>query len=113
MTEIYERNLNVSVSSLDDDTILTKASLLDLNHNIRVELTVDTRSKKIVKAAARMVKSPFAIWRLPPIPLRRYPRDTPAQPELPRLMYRPPLPRWEPIRQHLIRFGSTLRPPRP
>ena len=41
MTEIYERNLNVSVSKLDDTAILTKASLLDLNHNIRVELTVD------------------------------------------------------------------------
>ncbi len=61
MTEIYERNLNVSVSKLDDDNILTKASLLDLNHNIRVELVVDTGSKKILKAEAQMVKSPFSV----------------------------------------------------
>lgn len=61
MTEIYERNLNVSVSKVDDDNILTKASLLDLNHNIRVELIVDTGTKKIVKAEAQMVKSPFSI----------------------------------------------------
>ncbi|HLF15290.1 MAG TPA: DUF2889 domain-containing protein [Bacteroidota bacterium] len=61
MTEIYERNLNVSVSKLNDTEIFTKASLLDLNHNIRVELTVDIVSKTITKADAQMVKSPFAI----------------------------------------------------
>lgn len=61
MTEIYERNLNVSVSRLDDATILTKASLLDLNHNIRVELTVDVATKTITKADAQMVKSPFGV----------------------------------------------------
>jgi hypothetical protein len=61
MTEIYERNLNVSVSRLSDAEILTKASLLDLNHNIRIELTVDVASKAIVRADAQMVKSPFGI----------------------------------------------------
>ena len=64
MTEIYERNLNVSVSKLNEKEILTKASLLDLNHNIRVELTVDIELKKIVKARAHMVKSPFEICQL-------------------------------------------------
>ena len=49
MTEIYERNLNVSVSKLNDTEIFTKASLLDLNHNIRVELTVDIVSKTIME----------------------------------------------------------------
>jgi hypothetical protein len=61
MTEIYERNINVSVSKLDEETILTKASLLDLNHNIRVELTVDVDTKTIRDAKAVMVKSPFNI----------------------------------------------------
>ena len=44
MTEIYERNLNVGAEA-DDTAILTKASP-DLNHNIRVELTVDIVTKR-------------------------------------------------------------------
>jgi hypothetical protein len=61
MTELYERNLNISVSKLSDDEILTKASLLDLNHNIRIQIQVDVASKKIIRAEAQMVKSPFMI----------------------------------------------------
>ena len=61
MTEIYERNINVSVSKLGEKEILTKASLLDLNHNIRIELTVDVQTKMILNATAQMVKSPFSI----------------------------------------------------
>ncbi|HLB00224.1 MAG TPA: DUF2889 domain-containing protein [Bacteroidota bacterium] len=61
MTELYERNLNISVSKLSDDEILTKASLLDLNHNIRIQIRVDVASKKITRAEAQMVKSPFVI----------------------------------------------------
>ena len=61
MTEIYERNINVSVSKLGEKEILTKASLLDLNHNIRVELTVDVPSKTIISVQAQMVKSPFGV----------------------------------------------------
>ncbi len=64
MTEIYERNINVSVSKLGEKEILTKASLLDLNHNIRIELTVDVQTKMILNAHAQMVKSPFAICQL-------------------------------------------------
>lgn len=61
MTELYERNLNISVSKLSDDEILTKASLLDLNHNIRIQIRVDTGTKTITAAEAQMVKSPFMI----------------------------------------------------
>ena len=61
MTEIYERNINVSVSKLGEKAISTKASLLDLNHNIRIELTIDVQTKMILNAHAQMVKSPFAI----------------------------------------------------
>jgi len=64
MTEMYERNINVSVSKLDEETILTKASLLDLNHNIRVELTVHVPTKAIRDANAVMVKSPFKVCQL-------------------------------------------------
>lgn len=61
MSEIYERNINVSVSKTDDDRITTKASLLDLNHNIRIELTINLHSKTITDATASMAKSPFQI----------------------------------------------------
>lgn len=64
MTEIYERNINVSVSRPSDAELVTKASLLDLNHNLRVELTVDVRTKTISAAQAQMVKAPFAICQL-------------------------------------------------
>ena len=61
MSEIYERNINISVGQLNEKAILTKASLLDLNHNIRIELTVDVNTKTITDAKAFMVKSPFGI----------------------------------------------------
>ena len=64
MSEIYERNINVSVSKVSEELILTKASLLDLNHNIRVELTVSVPTKTIRDAKAVMVKSPFKICQL-------------------------------------------------
>ena len=64
MIELYERNINVSVAKLNEKTIVTKASLLDLNHNIRVEMTVDTVTKMILNADVQMVKSPFTICQL-------------------------------------------------
>jgi hypothetical protein len=64
MSEIYERNINVSVSRISEELILTKASLLDLNHNIRVELSVHVPTKTIREAKAVMVKSPFKICQL-------------------------------------------------
>jgi hypothetical protein len=64
LSEIYERNINVSVSRVNEEMILTKASLLDLNHNIRVELTVHVPTKTIREAKAVMVKSPFRICQL-------------------------------------------------
>ena len=64
LSEIYERNINVSVSRINEELILTKASLLDLNHNIRVELTVHVPTKTVREAKAAMVKSPFKICHL-------------------------------------------------
>ena len=71
MVEIYERNMNVSVAKLSDDIIVTKASLLDLNHNIRVELTVDTRTNTITAAEAQMAKAPFAVCQLTLLKIKR------------------------------------------
>lgn len=64
MSDIYERNINISVGRRDEKAIVTKASLLDLNHNIRIELTVDVETKEIIDAKAQMVKSPFEICQL-------------------------------------------------
>lgn len=59
--EIYERNINAAVRREDDDHILTKASLLDLNHNMRVEIKVRIKDRTIIDAEAQMVKTPFKI----------------------------------------------------
>lgn len=62
--EIYERNINISCAVLDEGRLVTKASLLDLNHNMRVEITIDKKSFVIVDAVARMVKVPFEVCAL-------------------------------------------------
>lgn len=59
--EIYERNINAAVRRDDDLHIITKASLLDLNHNMRVEIRVRISDRTIVDAQAQMVKTPFVI----------------------------------------------------
>ncbi len=59
--EIYERNINASVSRDGEEYIRTKASLLDLNHNMRVEIKVRIADRTIVVADAQMTKTPFAI----------------------------------------------------
>jgi hypothetical protein len=59
--EIYERNINASVSRDGPDHIRTKASLLDLNHNMRVEIRVRIADRTVVEATAQIVKSPFKI----------------------------------------------------
>ena len=62
-TEIYERNINSSIIKKDENTFVTKASILDLNHNMIVILTFDIESKTITDAYAQMVKCPFKICR--------------------------------------------------
>ena len=62
--EIYERNINISCSELDEGRLKTKASLLDLNHNMRVVITIEKHSRMIVDADARMVKIPFDVCQL-------------------------------------------------
>ncbi len=59
--EIYERNINASVRREDEEHIITKASLLDLNHNMRVVIKVRISDREIVDAEGQMVKTPFSI----------------------------------------------------
>lgn len=59
--EIYERNINASVRREDEDQIMTKASLLDLNHNMRVELKIRISDREIIDATAQMTKTPFKV----------------------------------------------------
>ena len=59
MTEIYERNINVAVAWKNEHAIITRASMLDLNHHIRVELTIDLQNESITDAHAQMTKVPY------------------------------------------------------
>ncbi|MBI2606456.1 MAG: DUF2889 domain-containing protein [Deltaproteobacteria bacterium] len=57
--ELYERNINSSVRKTGPDTILTEASLLDLNHSMRVSLEINLQTREIVKADAIILKAPL------------------------------------------------------
>jgi hypothetical protein len=59
--DIYERNINCAVQQLSDERIGTKASLLDLNHNMRVDLIVNVKTREIERARVQMTKTPFAV----------------------------------------------------
>ncbi|MBT3786263.1 AMP-binding protein [bacterium] len=58
---IYERNINSVVKRLDEWTIRAEASLVDLNHGMRVSLTIDLRTNNIHSATASILKAPFQI----------------------------------------------------
>lgn len=59
--EIYERNINSSVRKLDDHTIVTQASLLDLNHSMRVVLKINLKTRQIEDASAEILKAPLKV----------------------------------------------------
>lgn len=60
-TLLYERNINSRVMKADRDRLVTEASLLDLNHSIRVLLTTNTKTRIIEKASAVFLKAPLKI----------------------------------------------------
>ena len=64
MTDVYERNINIAVARKNDREIVTKATMLDLNHHIRVELTIDLQNETITDAQAQMTKVPYSICQL-------------------------------------------------
>ncbi|MEW6455609.1 MAG: DUF2889 domain-containing protein [Acidobacteriota bacterium] len=59
--EIYERNINSSVRKLNEKYIVTEASLLDLSHNMRVELKINLETSVIEEASAQILKAPFQV----------------------------------------------------
>jgi len=61
MTEIYERSITITVSRKNEHEIVTRASMLDLNHLISLELVIDLSSETIVGATAEMPKVPYKI----------------------------------------------------
>lgn len=64
MQDIYERNINIAVSRKNEHEIVTKATMLDLNHHIRVELTINLQNETITDAQAQMTKVPYSICQL-------------------------------------------------
>lgn len=60
-TQMYERNINSTVTRLDAEHILTQASLLDLNHSMRVALTINLKTREIVDARSEIIKAPLKI----------------------------------------------------
>ncbi|MCR4405437.1 MAG: DUF2889 domain-containing protein [Anaerolineae bacterium] len=59
--DLYQRNINVSVHRISDNQIMLWSTMLDLDHSIRVQLTVDMASEQIVEASGEMLKVPFGI----------------------------------------------------
>jgi Protein of unknown function (DUF2889) len=59
--QLYERNINSTVRKIDDDHLVTEASLLDLNHSMRVALTIRLSTREIVDAEAVILRAPLRI----------------------------------------------------
>ena len=59
--QIYERNINSTVTRIDEDHIVTQASLLDLNHSMRVMLTINIKTRLIAEAEAQILKAPLQV----------------------------------------------------
>ena len=64
MTDVYERNINVAVARKNEHEIVTKATMLYLNHHILVELTIDLHNETVIDAQAQMTKVPYSICQL-------------------------------------------------
>ena len=58
---VYERNINASIETPAGEKIITRASLLDLDHNIRIQVTTDIATRTITSASVEMVKTPFEV----------------------------------------------------
>ncbi|MBI3949767.1 MAG: DUF2889 domain-containing protein [Acidobacteria bacterium] len=61
MAKVYERNINIRVTDDGGDRVLLEATLLDLEHSIRIEMLVNVDSCGIEDAKAQMMKGPYTI----------------------------------------------------
>lgn len=57
--QLYERNINSTVRKIGTSKIQTEASLLDLNHSMRVVLDIDLKTREITAATATILKAPL------------------------------------------------------
>jgi hypothetical protein len=57
--DLLERNINVQIKKLDEDTIFVRSSILDLHHSMFFEMEIDFITRKITKVNAAMVKVPY------------------------------------------------------
>ena len=59
--DILERNINVQIKRLDEDTIFVRSSILDLHHSMFFEMEIDFTTQEITKVNATMVKVPYPV----------------------------------------------------
>ena len=59
LSELYQRNINVTVEKVDEEHILVQCSLLDLDHSIRFLMKIHSSTRVIVESGAQMVRVPF------------------------------------------------------
>lgn len=59
--DILERNINVQIKRVDEDTILVRSSILDLHHNMYFEMDIDFITREITRVSASMVKVPYPV----------------------------------------------------
>ncbi len=59
MYDVYERNINIRLLPIDSKTVLLTASLLDLNHSITTEVTIDLATQEIRDADVKMMRAPY------------------------------------------------------
>jgi len=57
--DLLERNINVQIKRLDEDSIFVRSSILDLHHSMFFEMEIDFITREITKVNAAMVKAPY------------------------------------------------------
>ncbi len=60
MNDVYERNINIQLHPIDQNTVVVAASLLDLHHSISAEIKIDLTTRQIVDADAKMIRVPYS-----------------------------------------------------
>jgi hypothetical protein len=59
--DLLERNINVHIKRIDEDTIFVRSSILDLHHSMFFEMEIDFLTRTITKANGAMAKAPYPV----------------------------------------------------
>jgi hypothetical protein len=59
--DILERNINVQIKRLDEDTIFVRSSILDLHHSMFFEMEIDFLTREVTRVNAAMIKVPYPV----------------------------------------------------